>query len=111
MSSEKQILERIARVEELSGKVADMVVGLTREQYAQNELSIEREPLGSDYLRDVNAKLLDSMATIAALNMLVKDHRNTLKATRSDLVDGAKHALKHTVDEYLVGLRRATDEP
>ena len=53
---EREMLERVERLEELSGAVADMVVGLTREQYAQNVLSIEQESLGSDFLKGVNER-------------------------------------------------------
>lgn len=107
---EREILERVERLEELSGAVADTVVGLTREQYAQNVLSIEQEPLGADFLRDVNAKLLDNMANIMALNALVKGERRTLGMAKADLVEGLKRSLKRSVDEYLMGLRKATSE-
>jgi len=106
---EREILERVERLEELGGAIADMVVGLTREQYAQNVLSIEQESLGADFLKGINEKLLDSMANIMALNALVKGERRTLGMAKADLVDGLKRTLKRSVDEYLMGLRIATE--
>ena len=107
---EREMLERVERLEELCGAVADMVVGLTRDQYGKNVLTIEQEPLGAEFLVDVNAKLLDHMANIMALSALVKGERRTLGMAKADLVEGLKRELRRSVDEYLMGLREATND-
>ena len=100
---ERDILERVENLEALSGGVAEMVVGLVMEQYAQNVLSIEQESLGADFLEKTNEDLLARMATILALKTLTEGKPQN--KTRDQLVEGIKGSLRRSVNEILEGVQ------
>lgn len=106
---ERDILQRVEALEALSVAVADMVVGITREEYAKNILSIEQEPLGAEFRVKQNADLLEKMATILALKVRVEGKPQG-RMPLDDLITGLKRSLERSVEEYLLGMREALDD-
>jgi hypothetical protein len=109
---ERDILARVENLEKLSSATAELVVGLVREEYAKNILCVEQEPLGvgDDFLRKVNADLLDKMANVLALKMRVDGRREMDGMTHEQITDGLKFTLKMAVDEHLSGLKEAVND-
>ena len=100
----KMILQLVAdtvRLQELVFELAEMVIGLTREQYAQNLLNIEQG--GAESLKKVNEDLLEKMARILTFKAQMEDHvaRNS---QRSNLISKFKLRIKRSVEEYLKGM-------
>lgn len=87
--------------------IADMVVGLIREQYAKNVLSIEQEPLTADLLRRTNEQLMDRM--VETLVEKARIEKMVPWISDDELAIGVRKSLERSVDEYLMGLREVTD--
>lgn len=102
-----ELSKAIERNNKMLVLIGDMVVGLTREQYAKNVLAIEQEPLTADLLRRTNEELMERMVEI-----LVEKARIEKKVpwiSDVELAVGIRKSLERSVDEYLLGLRDVTD--
>jgi hypothetical protein len=104
-----ELNEAIERHDRILVKLADMVIGLTREQYAQNVLTIEQEPMTADFLRQTNEQLMDHMVGILADKARI-EKKVPPGFGEVELAMGLRKSLKRSVDEYLLGLRETTND-
>lgn len=99
----------IARNNDLLVTISDVVIGLTRDQYARNVLAVEQDPTAVDFLTRINEQLMDRMVEIFVEKMKIEG-KVPPGISDFDLLVGVRKSLEGSVDEYLRGLWSATSE-